>query len=464
MKPSCRALVILGVMSLHSSAASAQTEVRNDSFDQNQAQRIGTAQLIEGEMYAADFVLPASVQLPVELLGVRVVMVADPSRGAQNACGRFHVEVWEDTQPASPPPNDCPLFSHEEPGAVIYSMNTQFGAAQRDIAFELRGDPNNYQDLLFSSITNNPQLMATIPPVMLTRREVRVGLRTVDLACGARQGDYFPLMLTDTNGEQGTNYLYGYLKDVCPPSSARFYYWRSFAPLFQVQPGDFVMRLLLRAPSMGSPDLGEPDMMVVDLGPDGSMDMTPVDMASAQDMMAADMRPPRDMASPGEDMARPQPDMRQPQPSSPLQIKSVSPSSASADASTELVIVGEGFVAGMEISLDARKIGVVEVRSGRALATVPSGLPVKAYDVIVTNPSGQTAVAPAAFTITPGSANPLMPSPAQGRATGAEEGCACAQPSGARPGARGAWAMALLVLGAAAGRPRRRNRSGRQRV
>lgn len=437
-----------------SQAAFAQTEVRNDSFDQNQAQRIGTALIEDGEMYAADFVLPQSITLPVELLGVRVVMVADPNKPG-TACGRFHLEVYEDANPgAAGPPLDCPIATYEDPGAEIYSMKRQFGAAQRDIAFELRGDPNNYQDLLFSSINNNPQLMTRIPAVMLNTRNVRVGLLAVDNACGLQQGDYHPLMLTDTDGEQGQNFLYGYLAGICPPSATRFYYWKDFAPFFSVTPGDFVMRLLLRAPNMMPPDMGGQDigmdMMIVDIGPDGSMDMTRVDMATAKDMMGgADMKALPDMRADKDMSANNDQDMK-PQPTGGLALTSVSPSSAPTGVSTEIAVLGEGFVSGLELSLDARKIGVVEVKPGRILATVPSGLTPKAYDVIVTNPDGKTALLSGGFTVTSGVSadmgqQDMSSKPgANGAGNSVGEGCGCVQ---VKPGARQPWWGALLILG-----------------
>lgn len=446
------AIAMTCALCLWSQAAFTQTEVRNDSFDQNQAQRIGTALIEDGEMYAADFVLPQSITLPVELLGVRVVMVADPNKPGL-ACGRFHVEVYEDANSgAAGPPLDCPIATYEDPGMEIYSMKRQFGAAQRDIAFEVRGDPNNYQDLLFSSINSNPQLMATIPPVMLNSRNVRVGLLAVDNACGLQQGEYHPLMLTDTDGEQGENFLYGYLAGVCPQTSTRFYYWKDFAPFFSVTQGDFVMRLLLRAPNMMPPDMGQDmgkDMMVVDIGPDGSMDMTRVDMATAKDMMGgADMKAPPDMRADNDMAANNDKDMKPTV--GGLALTSVSPKSAPTAASTEIAVLGEGFVSGLELSLDARKIGVVEVKPGRILATVPSGLTPKAYDVIVTNPDGKTALLAGGFTVTSGAGvdmgqQDMSSKPgANGAGNSVEEGCGCVQ---VKPGTRQPWWSALLILG-----------------
>lgn len=433
-----------------SSVAFAQTEVSNDSFDQNQSQRIATSELLAGEMYAADFQIPANLISPqrpggVELLGVRVVMVADPNK-AGLACGRYRIEVYKDAQLGPQgPPADCFVAEYEEPGDVIYSMETQFGAAQRDVAFEVRGDPSNYQDLLFSSVNSNPQLMATIPPVMIDVPRIRVGLLAVDNACGIQQGDYFPLILTDTDGERGENFLYGYPKGICPPSSTRFYYWRSFAPFFSVPQGDFVMRLLLRAPNMNpTEDMGQDMMMIVDMGSDGSVDMMPVDMATARDMMGADM------AIPGDDMGANDQDMKPAV--GALQLTSVSPSSVTAGTGTDVAILGKGFVSGLELSLNARKIGVVEVKPERILATIPADLAPMAYDVIVTNPNGSSAILPGGFVVKAAGSEDMgaqaedMSAPGKnGNAqNSAEDGCSSVVAAGGP--AKGAPLLALWAL------------------
>ena len=49
-------------------------------------------------------------------------------------------------------------------------------------------------------------------------------------------------------------------------------------------------------------------------------------------------------------------------------------------------IVGTGFLPGVEVSLDATKIGVTESDSTTIDATVPSTVAIGIYDVIVTNP------------------------------------------------------------------------------
>lgn len=454
----------------------AQQLVVNDSFDVSQQGRIASAELIEGEMYAASFTIPAAL-LPAELLGVRVVMVKGDSPNSFY-CGRFAIEVWEESMTPPSVPAQCFLINQKPPGNVIYSMSTQF--ANNPIGFEVQGDSSNFQDLLFSTINSNPSLMVTIPPVILNTSSVRVGLKAIDRQCGFQMGAAFPLMLTDLDGERvyGTNFLYGYPKGICSPPN-QFYLWADMGQfLTTTTPGDFVMRLLLRQPGMsgGGDDMGMMSMdmsasdmgsgsdmfVVMDMAPDGTMlDMQVVsDMAQAEDMMQGGMvdqgNSPQDMdnsnsnASPG------------------LSISSISPSSKSFGVGGDVVIVGTGFETGAEVSLDARKIGVIETRAQRITATIPADLAIGSYDVIVSNPSGATAVMTMGFTVSDpammqdmGVATDMASGNGGndgGSVSSPEAGCGCeASRSGApAPGTLGAvWLFLAGVVGSRRRRARR---------
>lgn len=400
------ALLVWGLVA--SQPALAQTEIANDGFDTNQQGTIATAALIPNEMYAASFTIPANF-LPAELLGVRVVMI-DGDNPQQNYCGRFTLEVWNDDLSTAPTlsPN-CPILSQRPlpvPTTSVYSMSTQFSDS---IGFQIRGDRNNYQDLLFSSINNNPQLMVTIPPIILTQPEVRVGLKALDLQCGAMSADAFPLMLTDLDGEAiaGTNYLYGYFDGVCP-AVYEFLLWRDMAQFLSSQPGDFVMRLLLRAQGGVDTDMGNmmmdmmmdmmmPDMpldmmeedmfVVVDMTPDGAM----IDMHMFEDMAAA-----QDMMQVGQDMEA----STDQGALVTLALTNISPSSVKQGTGGDVVLLGSGFEVGAEVRLNARQIGVLETKSGNILATLPSDLDAGRYDVIVTNPDGGSAILTMGFEVT----------------------------------------------------------------
>lgn len=438
---------------LPSTAALAQQEIANDSFDSMQQGRVATAELITGEMYAATFQIPPSL-LPAEMLGVRVVMVSDPSQPGRNDCGRFTVEVWEDdlSVPArtSPHCNGVPIDTRPPSGQVIYSMETQFQADP--IGFQVQADPNNYQDLLFSSVNNNPQLMATIPPVMLTTTQVRVGLKALDLQCGAASADAYPLMLADQDGEQtaGSNYLYGYLQFVCDPIND-FYLWEDMAQFLGSTPGDFVMRLLIRTQGgMVELDMGAP---VADMDP--VVDMTdPLDMtpdAMMQDMAVSDqgstsaeeMGQTPDMAtSGGEEMGSLTPDQGEPT-GDVLEVSSISPSRVTKGEALEVAILGKGFEAGLEVSLNARKIGVVETKRERVLASIPADLEVGFYDVIVTNPGGESALKAMGLEVVAVAAGEGMGGGALAGEGSPDDGCGC-QSSSTPAGRHGAL---LLVCG-----------------
>lgn len=424
-----RLAIVSASMLLATSAVAQEEFIANDSFDNSQM-GTGSAQLIQGEMYEAVFDIPQS-WLPIEMLGVRVLMV--PGNGAYTYCGRFTIEVWEEPNTGAMTDNTCFLpLRYKDPGSSIYSMSTQMMNVTNPVAFVVNGDPNNFQDLRFSSINNNPNLNITINPVMLDTTRVRVGLLAYDTECGMGNYDY-PVMLTDADGFQTErNLLYGEAKGFCS-ATKQHYLWDDFYPFFMQQnPGDFVMRLILKRNvtnpmpdmGMGMPDMGMDmpgemgggDMVVVDIGPDGSMnvvDMMEEDLGGEPDSGGEpDLGEPdsggevdlggngmnEDMATAGNNDANNTPNNNTP--AGMLEVTSVSPSSVSEGESVEIAILGKDFEPGLEVTLNARKIGVVETKPQRILATAPGDLDAGSYDVIVTNPNGDSAILSGGFTVT----------------------------------------------------------------
>lgn len=428
-------IVGLLVLMLQVPAFAADYILKNDGMGENFEGKIATAQLIEDEMYAATFTLPASWQYPIELVGVRVLMV-DGEDASQSYCGRFTVEVWEEssapTQTHTCPPN----VRTKDPDNVIYSMSDQF--VNNPLGFEINGDPNNLQDMRFSAVNNNPNLNATIDPVMIDTQKIRVGVKALDTNC-TTPGDAFPVMVTDDDGTSTDNFLYGEA-DFCggitgtvPP--AEFYYWSDFAPYFSTTPGDFVLRLIFDRPT-GGDDAGTGDK---DAGPDVGMDAgtdtgTDTGTDSGQDTGSGDIGLDASVSDSGEDTAVSD------TANAELAVTSVSPSTIENDSSTNVSIVGRGFETGAKVLLDAEPIGVTDVSSGLIRAIVSEGFATGTYDVIVENPDGETALLSQAVTIVePGSgedagsgadaadtsdAENVSENPSTGSGA-ASDGCAC---------------------------------------
>jgi len=468
---SLRATILAASLLLSTSAVAQEEFVTNDSFD-NQQMGTASAELIQGENYEVAFDIPQS-WLPIEMLGVRVLMVDGSKAGGY--CGRFTIEVWEEPNTPAVVDPTCQVFTqpipirHREPGRVIYSMKDQF--ANDPLGFVVNGDPNNFQDLRFSTINNDPQLMVTINPVILDTTRVRVGLHALDLGC-LSQPSNFPILLSDADGAMpDTNYVFGEAKMVCS-TTPRHYLWEDFAPLFTGQsPGDFVMRLILKRNvtnpmpdmGMGMPDMGMDmpaemgggDMMVVDIGPDGSMTVVDMmeDLGGEPDFGEPDSGGEPDLGEPdsggevdlggngmGEDMATAgnndsNNSSNNNTPVGMLEVTSVSPSSVAEGESAEIAILGKNFETGLEVTLNARKIGVVETTAQRILATAPGDLAPASYDVIVTNPSGDSAILSGGFTVTAAtdmSDGQMMDMGAGngqngGRAETPDSGCGCRQ-------------------------------------
>ncbi len=468
----------------------AQDEIIiNDSFREEQQARIQSIELIDGEAYGVDFDIPQSL-LPIEMLGVRVVMVSDPNSGIAQSdyCGRFAIEVYEEGVAGGGSCTDALTgfftFNYLPPGQEIYNMTAQF--ANNPIGFLVNADSRNFQDLRFSTINNDPNLMVTIPPVILTQPRVRVALRALDLACGARQGQKYPIVLTDADGIQADNWVDGYFAGGttanCPdrmnaPQTGlgwNWYDWASFEPLASplTSSGDYVIRLILRGNGVNPmPDAGmdmgtdmgsDSGIIVVDMGPDGSvLDVRPGTDADleedtggggGQDTGGGGDQDTGGAADTGNGGGDDEDTGGNTGGGDELLLEAISPSSAPADASTDVLILGEGFELGLEVSLNARKIGVIEVERERITANVPSGLEEGSYDVIVTNPDGESAILVGAFTVGDGlgggdgdggegGAN------GGGNGNGVDAGCGCRSVGASGHGMPGSlWGFALMGL------------------
>lgn len=376
---------IVGVflLCLQGQAFAVDYFLKNDSMGENFNGTTASAEIIADEMYAATFEIPSSWQLPVELQGVRVLMV-DGSEPSKSYCGRFSIEVWEEAPGAPQNPGTCPYTRVKDPGAVIYSMSNQFQS--NPIGFELVGNNNNWQDMRFSTINNNAQLGVTINPVMLNTRRVRVAIKALDNQClNTANANAFPVLVTDDDGTSADNFLYGEaelcgsINGTVPPPE--FYYWADFGQYFQTTPGDFIMRLIFDRPGPGGGDVG------VDAGSDAGADVGMDAGGDSGSDSGSDVggdigldATPADVSGGDQDT------------SSGLSITSVSPSSITNDQSTNIAIVGSGFIAGAQVLVGAEAVGVTETQSGIIKATVPEGFALGRHDVIVTNPGGDTAI------------------------------------------------------------------------
>jgi MYXO-CTERM domain-containing protein len=390
-------VLLISVLS-QAPAFAADYIVKNDGMGDSFNGQISTVEIHADEMYAATFDLPSDWELPVELLGVRVLMV-DGDNSAQNYCGRFTVEVWEESNDPFQTHTCPPSVRTKDPGAVIYSMSDQFQS--NPLGFEISGNNNNLQDLRFSAVNNDPNLNVTINPVMIDTRQVRVGIKGIDNNC-TTAGDAFPIMVTDDDGTAADNYVYGEALfcgaggSVPPPE---FYYWEDFRQYFSQPPGDFVMRLIFDRPDPGG------DAGVGDTGPDAGPDVGPDTGPDVGFDAGSDAGSDGGQADAGSDIGVDPQDGGSDAAGSDdtggggLAITAVSPSTIENDRSTELIIVGSGFEVGAQVLLGGESIGVTEVQSGRIRALVAEGIATGSYDVIVTNPGGETAILQDAVTV-----------------------------------------------------------------
>ena len=91
------ASVLVGLGLALPALAQAETLLQNDSVGETFDGMTAAAELISEEMYEVTFDIPED-WLPVTMLGVRVVMVKNPNKAL--GCGRFGIEVWEESAAA----------------------------------------------------------------------------------------------------------------------------------------------------------------------------------------------------------------------------------------------------------------------------------------------------------------------------------------------------------------------------
>lgn len=441
---------LCGAALLWASPAFADRIVQNDNVGESVNSPVASAEIISGEAYEAVFDIPAEYMpensgKPLNIKGFRVLMVDNPMK-AGRACGRFSVEVYEEPAGAAVVEPTCNVVDlntfmvtnprHKDPGTKIFDL-ASVPVTNGPLGFVIEGSPAQGQatftDLTIAAINQN--MGVNISPIPVPSNRLRVVVRAIDEQCGAvGQGDYYPIMVSDTNGVSGPakNFIYGREPNFCP--TFRHYVWEDFAPAFQATPGDWLIRLILdyddttTIPDMGTPDMGDdmdmevvdmdiPDTEVPDMGDD--TDIEPVDMATDTGNNTTNNEPGNNGTNNG---------------TGGLLVASITPNTGENTASTPVLIVGEGFQPGIEVLVGTTAIGVTETRTERIRATVPEGLAPGVYDVILTNPDDSTVVLAQAFTVT---------DPSTARQSGAEDGCGCAATGAQIPGA----ALLLLVVG-----------------
>lgn len=134
---------------------------------------------------------------------------------------------------------------------------------------------------------------------------------------------------------------------------------------------------------------------------------------------------------------------------SALSISSISPKKGPTSSSTDVTVVGAGFLPGVTLKVGPQFAAVRMLGGSTTIAaTVPPGLPAGIHDVIATNPDGQSAILSEAFTVeTMSSGEPIVD----------ESGCGCRATGGS---SAGLWGLAIVGgMGLLRGR-RRRARDG----
>jgi len=451
---------------LVSSTAFAQRVIQNDNVGEMINSPVASAEIISGEAYEAVFDIPEAwmpetTGRPLNITGVRVLMVDNPMKSGR-ACGRFSIEIYEEPAAASTVEPTCELYDinnlqlcfggtpcpaplvcsstsicastprHKPPGAQLFDL-AAVPVAMGPLGFVIEGSPSQgnatFTDLTIAAINQNQGV--NISPIAVTTNKVRVVLKALDEQCGTLgQGAYFPILVSDTNGVSGDsrNFIYGREPNFCP--TTRHYVWEDFAPAFNQAPGDWLIRLIV---DYNDSTVVPPGDMGGDMGDD--MDMGVADMDETSDM-GSDMDPdPMDMANNNQTNNDPnnQNNSTNNNPGNgALAITSITPESALNTASTDVLIIGAGFVPGLEVLIGTSRIGVTETRAQRISATIPEGLVPGVYDVIVTNPDDSTAVLQAGFEV-------LDPASID-RQSGADDGCGCMATRSNLPG------TALLIL------------------
>lgn len=413
-----------------STASAQQSIIANDNVGEMVNGTTASAELEYGEGYGAVFDIPEA-WIPaggIEILGLRVLMFNGPS-GATRYCARYQFDIHIESA-AQPQPTGCfagLTLREKEPGTLIYGMTSD--PQLSNIGFEVEGNPTsgqaNFQDLLFDTINKDPSLNVTINPVLTTDSRVRVTLYAVDNQCGMN-GQKPPILASDMGGTSGLgrNFVYGTFVDTtgilgnCGPYH---FAWDDFAPLFTGStPGDWVMRLIVRYDdgSTGMIDMGGGGADAgMDMG--GGTDAEAMDMASSEDFGMTGLDSgggEEDMSTGGEDSGSTGNNT-----TGGLGIMSISPDSGVNTESTDVVILGSGFQAGAEVLIGADNIGVTNTESGRIRATVPEGFTPGVYDVIVSNPGGDSVILSDGFEVT----EPTTDGGGNS-ASGADGGCGCA--------------------------------------
>lgn len=421
-----------------STSAWAERIIKNDNVGESVNSPTATAQLIAGESYEAVFDIPAEYMpensgRPLNITGVRVLMVDNPDEPGR-ACGRFSFEIYEEPSTTSTTAPNCTVLNpmtfatssarHKDPGTKLFDL-AQVPVPMGPLGFVIEGSPAqgnaSFQDLTIAAINQNQGV--NIQPIPVTTNRIRVAIKALDEQCGtAGQGDYFPIMVTDTNGvsSDSRNFIYGHEPLLCPDT--RHYVWEDFAPAFSIPPGDWLIRLIVDYDDFTNPD---PDMgmdMGSDMGMDdmGTSDMDEMDMGGTEDSgpdmpVGEDIDLGNNNGNNGQNNGTNNGEVG-------FTLSSITPDSGPSGASTDVVLVGAGFEPGVEVLIGTEAIGVRETRPGRISATVPEGLSLGTYDVIVTNPNGDTAILQDAYTVVDGEG--------LDRVNGADDGCGCTSTQG----------------------------------
>ncbi len=113
-------------------------------------------------------------------------------------------------------------------------------------------------------------------------------------------------------------------------------------------------------------------------------------------------------------------------------IDQITPRSTKSGSSAAVTVTGSNFVAGLTLRVGAILATGVELAGSTTInATVPEGIAVGVYDVVVTNPDGQSDILVDGFTVE-GATGAVPPE---------EGGCGCND-----LGAHGSWLTALVLL------------------
>lgn len=206
--------------------------------------------------------------------------------------------------------------------------------------------------------------------------------------------------------------------------------------------GDWMLRLDITRNGVVSPDAGQP----ADSGP-GPVDAGSPD-ADAPDAGAEDaaVEPPdagaEDAAVEPEDAGQVAQDAGQVAEDAgsttldPPTISAISPDSVAQGSAAQVTVVGTGFQSGLTLKIGAIGAEVSSVGGSTTIsADVPAGIAAGTYDVLVSNPDGQSAILSDGFRVQGATTGPAL----------GAEGCRCVG-SPAASGGLLLWGGLLLVL------------------